>query len=94
MLLTKNYEIAQRTSQEYPYARMDAGTIFIPVDIKETKIPVTTENDNSEPETVLVSGFSFTEYRINKAEALPDEIVQAIINAFIEDEEALRELGI
>lgn len=93
--MTKNYEIAQRTSQEYPYARKDAGTIYIPVDIKETEltVPVTTEDDTSVPETEIVSGFSFTEYRINKAEDLPNEIVQAIIEAFIEDENALKELG-
>ena len=91
--MTKNYEIAQRTSQEYPYARKDAGTIYIPVDIKELTVPVTTEDDTSVPETEIVSGFTFTEYRINKAEDLPNEIVQAIIEAFIEDENALKELG-
>ena len=34
--------------------------------------------------------YSFTEYRFNKGVELPQEVVNMLIDAFIEDEEALK----
>lgn len=41
----------------------------------------------------MVQGYKFNEYRINSVENLPTEAVQAILDAFIDDEEALKVLG-
>ena len=90
MLLLKNYEVSTRTSLEYPYAHKDGSTLFLPVNIREAI--VSTWNEEGEESKEI--GYAFEEYRINEGSDLPKEAVNAIIEAFIQDEEALKELGI
>ena len=51
-------------------------------------------DDNVGGEESKEIGYAFEEYRINEGSDLPKEAVNAIIEAFIQDEEALKELGI
>ena len=88
--MLKNYEVSTRTSLEYPYAHKDGSTLFLPVNIRDT-IVSTWDDEGEESKEV---GYAFEEYRINEGSDLPKEAVNAIIEAFIQDEEALKELGI
>ena len=82
--------MSTRTSLEYPYAHKDGSTLFLPVNIRDT-IVSTWDDEGEESKEV---GYAFEEYRINEGSDLPKEAVNAIIEAFIQDEEALKELGI
>ena len=88
--MLNNYEVSTRTSLEYPYAHKDGSTLFLPVNIRDTIIS-TWDDEGEESKEV---GYAFEEYRINEGSDLPKEAVNAIIEAFIQDEEALKELGI
>lgn len=90
MHLLKNYELSTRTSLEYPYAHKDGNTLFLPVNIRDAI--VSTWNEDGEESKEI--GYAFDEYRINEGSDLPKEAVNAIIEAFIQDEEALQTLGI
>ena len=90
MLLLNNYAVSTRTSLEYPYAHKDGDTIFLPINVKDALVSTWDEEgiEHKEP------GYAFDEYRINKGSDLPKEAVDAVIDAFIQDEEALKTLGI
>lgn len=88
--MLNNYEVSTRTSLEYPYAHKDGSTLFLPVNIRDT-IVSTWDDEGEESKEV---GYAFEEYRINEGSDLPKEAVNAIIEAFIQDEEALKEHGI
>lgn len=88
--MLKNYEVSTRTSLEYPYAHKDGSTLFLPINIRDA-IVSTWDDEGEESKEV---GYAFEEYRINEGSDLPKEAVNAIIEAFIQDEEALKELGI
>ena len=88
--MLNNYEVSNRTSLEYPYAHKDGETIFLPINIRDTRVS-TWDEEGVEHK---VPGYAFEEYRINKGSDLPNEAVDAVIDAFIQDEEALKTLGI
>ena len=85
MLLINGFEVSKRTSTQYPYAHKDGDTIFLPINIVETQISTGEEE---------ISGYKFDEYRFNKGADLPKEVVETMIDAFVQDEEALSVLGL
>lgn len=88
--MLNNYEVSTRTSLGFPYAHKDGGTIFLPINIREAVV----SSWNDEGEELEEVGYAFEEYRINKGSNIPSEAISAIIEAFVQDEEALKELGI
>lgn len=69
--------------------------MFLPVNITETTVtlPVTDE-DGEIISTEEVAGYSFDEYRINKAVGLPEEASAALAEAFQISTQALKILGV
>ena len=90
-----NWERSKRTSQIYPEAHIDGGTMFLPINIEETTIlePVYDE-EGVEISTTERSGYSWDEYRINKAVDLPEEASAALADAFQISVQALKILGV
>lgn len=98
MLILKNngnWEKSERTSKIYPEAHVDGGTMFLPINIEETTLfePVYDE-DGEIISTEKVAGYSFGEYRINKAVNLPEEAAAALAAAFQISTQALKILGV
>lgn len=69
--------------------------MFLPVNITETTVilPVTDEAGEV-VSTEKVAGYSFDEYRINKAVGLPEEAAEALADAFKLETQALKILGV
>lgn len=69
--------------------------MFLPINIEETTIlePVFDEEGN-EISTTEHAGYSFDEYRINKAINLPEEASAALAGAFQLSVQALKILGV
>lgn len=81
-----NWELSRRTSLLAPEAHVDARTIFLPINITKTTIPVEDEGG----EIIPTDGYAFDEYRINRAVGLPDEAAAALLAAFGEESAALK----
>lgn len=98
MLIVKNsgnWEMSERTSKKYPEPRIDGGTLFLPVNITETTLPEYTHDEEGEVvSSVEVAAYHFEEYRINKAEDLPDGAAAALAEAFQISAAALKILGV
>lgn len=89
------WEKSHRKSTIYPEMKIDGGTIFLPVNIVEITMTVDeTDEAGVVISTTEVTGYQFDEYRINKAEGLPEEATTALATAFQISVEALKILGV
>lgn len=88
-----NWEKSRRTSSVLPEAHIVGGTIFLPVNIIPAKVSIVEETEESS-EIVEVDGYSFDEYRINRAAGLPEEAVAALAAAYGLSMQALSILGV
>ena len=90
-----NWEKSQRTSLVYPEMKIDGGTMFLPVGIKEIPMTVTKTDEAGAPiSTKEVTGYQFDEYRINKAVDLPEEATTALAEVFELSVAALKIMGV
>ena len=86
-----NWEKSRRTSTITPGAHYVGGTAFLPVNIVPAKVLVPEEDGES---FVEVDGYVYDEYRINRAENLPQEAVSTLLAAYIEATHALAIMGV
>lgn len=90
-----NWEKSHRVSTIFPEAKVDGGTMFLPVNITETTVTMPVTDEAGEViSTEEVAGYSFAEYRINKAVDLPEEAAAALAAAFQISTQALKILGV
>lgn len=90
-----NWAKSHRVSTIFPEAKVDGGTMFLPVNITETTVAMPVTDDAGEvTSTEKVSGYEFDEYRINKAVDLPEEAAKALADAFQISVQALKILGV
>lgn len=90
-----NWEKSRRTSTITPGAHYVGGTAFLPVNIVPAKVLVPSEDISGEkPVYVEVDGYVYDEYRINRADNLPQEAAAALLDAYIEAVHALNILGV
>lgn len=89
-----NWEKSVRTAIQKPEAHIDGGTMFLPLNIKETTVKTYTENEDGTVTEAEASGYAFDEYRVNRAIGLPDEAVDALAAAFSISVQALEILGV
>lgn len=69
--------------------------MFLPVNITETTVTMPVTDEAGEViSTEEVAGYSFAEYRINKAVDLPEEAAAALAAAFQISTQALKILGV
>lgn len=69
--------------------------MFLPVNITETTVTLpVTDGGGEVTSTQEVTGYSFDEYRINKAVGLPEEAAEALADAFKLETQALKILGV
>lgn len=84
-----------RTSKIYPEAHIDGGTMYLPINISDTTLIEPVYDEAGElVSTKEVAGYAFEEYRINKAEGLPEEATAALAGAFQISTQALKILGV
>ena len=81
-----NWEKSEITSLIYPSPTINAGTAYVPLNIRPAPISVVDE-DGTEHEEM---GYSYDEYRINHAVDLPQEALDALMNAFANNSECLK----
>ena len=86
-----NWEKSRRTSTITPGAHYVGGTAFLPVNIVPAKVLVPEEDGES---FVEVDGYVYDEYRVNRADNLPQEAAAALLDAYIEAVHALNILGV
>lgn len=90
-----NWEKSHRVSTIYPEAKVDGGTMFLPVNITDATVVVpVTDESGEQTATEEVAGYAFDEYRINKAVDLPEEAAAALAAAFQISTQALKILGV
>lgn len=90
-----NWAKSHRVSTIFPEAKVDGGTMFLPVNITETTVTMPVTDEAGEViSTEEVAGYSFAEYRINKAVDLPEEAAAALAAAFQISTQALKILGV
>lgn len=98
MLIVKNngnWEMSVRTSKRYPEPKIDGGTLFLPINITETTLVECVLDENEEVvSSTEVPAYRFDEYRINKAEGLPEGAASALAEAFQLSVSALKILGV
>lgn len=77
-----NWEKSERTSLFEPSVYADANTIYLPVNIREVSVPFTEYNLAGEAVgTFDKPGYSYDEYRINRAIDLPEEAATTLATA-------------
>ena len=90
-----NWAKSHRVSTIYPEPKVDGGTMFLPVNITDTTVTLPVADEAGEiTSTEEVAGYSFDEYRINKAVGLPEEAAAALADAFQLSSQALKILGV
>lgn len=90
-----NWEKSHRVSTIFPEPKVDGGTMFLPVNITETTVTLPVTDEAGEvTSTQEVAGYSFDEFRINKAVGLPEEAAEALADAFKLETQALKILGV
>ena len=87
--------MSERTSKQYPEPKIDGGTLFLPINISEITIAEHVLNDSGDVvSTVNINAYRFDEYRINRAEGLPEDASAALAEAFQLSVSALKILGV
>lgn len=85
-VLNGNWEKSERTSLILPSPTINAGTAYVPMNIRNVPISVIDEYGTEHEEM----GYGYEEYRINRAIGLPQEALDALMFAFADNSECLK----